>query len=1079
MPSPRSALPALVAGVALALSGTLPAMAAPPGAPSGIDKTLLRAESRGGPVVAFGSGRYLTGPSSRPATQVALDYLRKNRADFDLSAEAARSLTVVKDVVTAHDGAHHVVLGQELDGLRVSGAVLTALVDTTGRLVLVGGPTAETARSGKAAITAGDAIVIAARRAGAKSVAAPTGSQTKAKGKHTFKNTVARGVTQPMPLSAELVWHRNADRTLRLAWLTDVEVSDSAWFGTTVDASTGTVLASESRYDHSGPEGNVITGQHYGDDQTQEVVPFTGVNGTWVAGTTTSGNNVNAYLDRNDDDANNEYQPNTPAMGDPQYQHFNYTFTNAWNTTADQNSAAALDADRDAIITQLFWYNNDLHDWLWARGFDEASGNFQTTNFSGNGTGGDAVLAEAQDGYNFGCDDGDGTPNESPDDRCRNNARFSTDGDGTVARMQMYMSIPGGPYADGSMDGDVIAHEYGHGVSNRLVPGTISGGTNQAGSLGEGWSDTLSFLRWGDATFAEYMSGDNDGGWRNEDFDDNTETYGDYSLSVGSPHRNSEIWASTMYDIREGIGLNDTTIRLVLDGMRNTAGPNPTYLNARDGILAADMTNNGGANQCELWTIFAGRGMGENAISNGLHAVPTEDFTVPAMCLPTAEAGGPYNTNEGTDVALTGSGTKGSDPSSGAITAYAWDLDNDGQYDDSALQNPSFTDVGQDDVHTVGLQVTDAFGNTATDTATVTVANVAPVVSINAITPSNEGDSVTISGSITDPGWEDTLTAMIDYDDGAGASALSGTLENVRPNATFAFSVNKTYGDNGTFTVTVTGFDDDTSTPDTENAVVNNVDPTSTIDSSGEQVYDGKSAFVLEAGEDLTVPATSTDPGSDDLTFTWLWGDSTSSVQTSLVNPPATDPAKSPSVQPRNETLQATHSYGDACLFNLGVKVEDDDAGLGSDSAVVLVTGNADTSKGHGWWLNQYRPKPPHDFTPAELQCYLDIANYFSLVFSEHRDADSRADATQVLNAPAKAPEDVIFDQFALGAWLNFANGSVKLSTMVDTTGDGIDDMTFGAAMLTAETVRINPASTSAQVKAQKNVLERVILQSE
>src|SRR5690606_33035367 len=135
-----------------------------------------------------------------------LDFLRKNRASFDLTAEAARSIVVVKDVVTAHDGAHHVVLGQELDGLRVSGAVLTALVDRTGRLLLVGGPTADTSRTGQASITAGDAISIAARRAGAKSVTAPAGSRTKAKGKHTFKNTLARGVTQPNPLTAELVW---------------------------------------------------------------------------------------------------------------------------------------------------------------------------------------------------------------------------------------------------------------------------------------------------------------------------------------------------------------------------------------------------------------------------------------------------------------------------------------------------------------------------------------------------------------------------------------------------------------------------------------------------------------------------------------------------------------------------------------------------------------------------------------------------------------------------------------------------------------------------------------------------------
>ncbi len=83
-----------------------------------------------------------------------------------------------------------------------------------------------------------------------------------------------------------------------------------------------------------------------------------------------------------------------------------------------------------------------------------------------------------------------------------------------------------------------------------------------------------------------------------------------------------------------------------------------------------------------------------------------------------------------------------------------------------------------------------------------------------------------------------------------------------------------------------------------------------------------------------------------------------------------------------------------------------------------------------------------------------------------------------MLNSPAKAPADVIFDQQALGAWLNFANGSVSLGTPVDSDGNGTLDSTFGAVMLQAEQVRINPASTEAQIKAQKDVVERIATQS-
>jgi len=51
-----------------------------------------------------------------------------------------------------------------------------------------------------------------------------------------------------------------------------------------------------------------------------------------------------------------------------------------------------------------------MHDWLYGYGFDEASGNFQVDNFGRGGSGGDPVLAEAQDGWDFGCLATDGVP---------------------------------------------------------------------------------------------------------------------------------------------------------------------------------------------------------------------------------------------------------------------------------------------------------------------------------------------------------------------------------------------------------------------------------------------------------------------------------------------------------------------------------------------------------------------------------------------------------------------------------------------------------------------------------------------
>ncbi len=49
-------------------------------------------------------------------------------------------------------------------------------------------------------------------------------------------------------------------------------------------------------------------------------------------------------------------------------------------------------------ITQLFYWNNVMHDVSYQYGFDEASGNFQNNNQGRGGLGNDFVYADAQDG---------------------------------------------------------------------------------------------------------------------------------------------------------------------------------------------------------------------------------------------------------------------------------------------------------------------------------------------------------------------------------------------------------------------------------------------------------------------------------------------------------------------------------------------------------------------------------------------------------------------------------------------------------------------------------------------------------
>ncbi len=131
------------------------------------------------------------------------------------------------------------------------------------------------------------------------------------------------------------------------------------------------------------------------------------VNGTAGAEyTTTRGNNVHATEDANDDN-----QPGYAVNGGSSLQ-----FLSPYNP-AEPNPVNY----RDFAIVNLFVANNLMHDIAHHYGFNEESGNFQSTNYTNKGVGGDYVRADAQDGS--------GT----------NNANFSTPPEGTPVRMQMYI----------------------------------------------------------------------------------------------------------------------------------------------------------------------------------------------------------------------------------------------------------------------------------------------------------------------------------------------------------------------------------------------------------------------------------------------------------------------------------------------------------------------------------------------------------------------------------------------------------------------------------------------------------------
>ena len=83
-----------------------------------------------------------------------------------------------------------------------------------------------------------------------------------------------------------------------------------------------------------------------------------------------------------------------------------------------------------------------------------------------------------------------------------------------------------------------------------------------------------------------------------------------------------------------------------------------------------------------------------------------------------------------------------SDPDPGDLLIYEWDLDGDGELDDSTEEAPTHTYL-QGGSYTVTLRVTDTSGATATDTVTITVGQRAGRLDRHARRPARPGRPAT------------------------------------------------------------------------------------------------------------------------------------------------------------------------------------------------------------------------------------------------------------------------------------------------------------------------------------------------
>ena len=342
------------------------------------------------------------------------------------------------------------------------------------------------------------------------------------------------------------------------------------------------------------------------------------------------GNNVHAYDDLNADDA--------PPATEP-------------DCGPDLECSFPLDLMTDptnytsAAVANLFYWTNIVHDVQYLYGFDEAAGNFQFDNFGLGGLGGDGVRAEAQDGSGI------------------DNANFTTTPDGAPPKIQMFLWDFTFSLRDGDLDAGIVVHEYGHGISTRLIGGPSTVGClSNAQHPGEGLSDWWSLVytaRPGDTGpdargIGTYVLGAPPGpfGIRTQAYSTdpavNTHTY-ESIAGMAVPHGVGEVWGqaaweaywmlvslhgfdANLYDPMGGAG-NQRMMLYVNEGLKNTAC-SPTFTDVRDGIIQAAIDNYGGEDVCFLWEAFANFGLSEDAASGGPSSTfPVNGFQIPASCL--------------------------------------------------------------------------------------------------------------------------------------------------------------------------------------------------------------------------------------------------------------------------------------------------------------------------------------------------------------------------------------------------------------------------------------------------------------
>ena len=312
---------------------------------------------------------------------------------------------------------------------------------------------------------------------------------------------------------------------------------------------------------------------------------------------------------------------------------------------------------------------------------------------------------------------------------------------------------------------------------------------------------------------------------------------------------------------------------------------------------------------------------------------------------PDAVLKSPGVVTEGMPVTLDASDS--SDPDGDALQ-FRWDFQGDGSWDTGWSTDATATYTwGDDIVVDPAVQVSDG-EFTANATTEVTVLNVAPSAEVtfdlNGLegTPGPDGE-VGVTLHITDPGSDEVrYTIDLELMHASSGRDCNPVCPDPYPSpevdpSDFTTGSSFWYGDNGLFRLSILITDDDGGESTFEAMMsVENLPPSLTVSPPAQTTVD--------EGSQVTLAANASDPGTDDLTFTWAWQYGPTDLHAYFNDGVGPDPSRSPSgTFPFTASDSSSFTYGDDGAYTVTLTVTDDDGGSIEHTTTVEVLNVAPT----------------------------------------------------------------------------------------------------------------------------------------